>query len=92
MKDTGKYNFIFKVVPVIIAFTCLLLLPVISFAQTGGTGPVPCDPNGIPGDPGDGGDCPLDTWIVLLAFIAIVFAARHLYRKQKQSSPDLQSR
>jgi len=27
--------------------------------------------------------CPLDTWVVVLAVAAFVFAAIHLYRKQK---------
>jgi hypothetical protein len=50
------------------------------------------DPIGQPcaGNDADLTGCPLDTWVVLLAFIAIVFAARHIYRKQKQSTPNLQ--
>lgn len=41
-----------------------------------------------PGEPCSGNDvdsvgCPLDTWVVLLAFIAIVFAAWHLKNKRK---------
>ncbi len=27
--------------------------------------------------------CPLDTWVVVLAGISLLFAAVHLYRKQK---------
>ncbi|MDB4921549.1 hypothetical protein [Mucilaginibacter sp.] len=49
-----------------------------------------------PGAPCAGQDpdlttCPLDTWVIFLAFVAIVFAARHIYRKQKQSSPNPRS-
>jgi len=43
-----------------------------------------------PGEPCSGNDvdtvgCPLDTWVVLLAFIAIIFAAWHLNNKRKLS-------
>jgi hypothetical protein len=50
------------------------------------------DPIGEPcgGNDADLSGCPLDTWVIFLAFIAIFFAARHIYRKQKQSSPNLQ--
>lgn len=43
-------------------------------------------------DPGDGlcdgndggpDGCPLDTWVIVLAIIAVIFAAIHLHRKQK---------
>jgi len=42
-----------------------------------------------PGEPCNGNDvdntgCPLDTWVVLLAFVAIAFAARHLYKQKKK--------
>ena len=42
-----------------------------------------------PGEPCAGQDadlsgCPLDSWVVLLAFIAIVFAAWHLNNKRKK--------
>jgi hypothetical protein len=45
-----------------------------------------------PGDPGDplcggidGGpdNCPLDTWVIGLVVIAVIFTAVHLHRKQK---------
>jgi hypothetical protein len=29
------------------------------------------------------GSCPLDAWVTVLAGVAVVFAAAHLYRKQK---------
>jgi hypothetical protein len=39
-----------------------------------------------PGEPCAGVDpdstCPLDTWVIVLAFVAIVFAAIHLSRKK----------
>jgi hypothetical protein len=44
-----------------------------------------------PGEPCGGTDpdavCPLDTWIFVLAFIALTFAAIQLHRKQKSPLP-----
>ena len=31
--------------------------------------------------------CPLDTWVIVLAIIAVIFAAYHLHRKQKSPLP-----
>jgi len=53
-------------------FALLMLNAVLSFAQglpCGGT-----DPDEV---------CPLDTWVMVLAVIAFVYTAVHLYRKQK---------
>ena len=40
-----------------------------------------------PGEPCNGNDpdayCPLDTWVLVLAGAATLFAVWHLYRKQK---------
>ena len=40
-----------------------------------------------PGEPCNGNDpdayCPLDTWVIVLAIAATLFAAWHLNRKQK---------
>ena len=40
-----------------------------------------------PGEPCGGVDpdatCPLDTWVIILASIAVIFAVIHLNRKQK---------
>jgi len=46
-----------------------------SFAQPGGG---LCDGN-------DGGPdgCPLDTWVIVLVVIAVIFAVTHLYRQKK---------
>jgi hypothetical protein len=82
MNSGKRFSFICKIVSVIVFSSSLLLIPIISFAQEGGP---PCGD----GDPINTG-CPLDTWVIVLAFIAIAFTARHLYRKQKQSSPNLQ--
>jgi hypothetical protein len=49
------------------------------FAQgipTDGGGP--CD-----GDNGGPDGCPLDTWVIILILIALVFTTSHLYKKQK---------
>lgn len=48
-----------------------MLNVVVGFAQAGG----PC------GLTDDDGNCPLDTWVVVLAIIGVVFGAVHLYRK-----------
>lgn len=40
-----------------------------------GGDPLPCDPD----DP----NCPLDTWVVFLVVIAVIFTVIHLHRKQK---------
>jgi hypothetical protein len=57
------------------ALIVLMLSAVIAFAQGG------------PGEPCGGTDpdatCPLDSWVMVLAVIAVVFASVHLYRKQK---------
>jgi hypothetical protein len=37
----------------------------------------PCEPTD------NDSPCPLDTWVVVLAVMAFVFAVVHLYRKQK---------
>jgi hypothetical protein len=46
-----------------------------------------------PGEPCAGTDpdavCPLDTWVIFLAAIALVFAVRHLYRKQPEKNTRL---
>lgn len=50
----------------------LLLLSIVSaHAQT-----LPC--NGTDDD----STCPLDTWVAVLAFAALILATSHLYRKQ----------
>ena len=55
----------------------------IAFAQPGGPGQGDC------GDTPEGPDapCPLDTWVIILAFLAVVFAAIYLQRKQKTLKP-----
>ncbi len=71
-----QVRFWYKIVLSVIYLCGLLLLPAISLAQDEG-GP---DCGGI--DPIDG-NCPLDTWVIVLVFIAAIFAACWLHRKQK---------
>ncbi|HEY8784084.1 MAG TPA: hypothetical protein VIM16_20820 [Mucilaginibacter sp.] len=56
----------------------LLMLDVIVLFAQRGRGP---------GEPCDGRDpdeiCPLDTWVIILAVIAITFAVIHLLHRQK---------
>jgi hypothetical protein len=78
MRDTERLNFIYKTIGIIVFSGSLFLLPVASFAQ---------DQECLDIDP-NGGVCPspLDTWVFVLAIIAVVFAIIHLYRKQKSTS------
>ncbi|MBC7400048.1 MAG: hypothetical protein H7289_08895 [Mucilaginibacter sp.] len=50
---------------------------VVVFAQ----GPGPCND----ADP-DGVTCPIDTWVVAFAIIALLFTMLHLNRKQKNTA------
>jgi len=59
------------------ALLLLILNSAVLYAQPG----VPCggtDPDAT---------CPLDTWVIVLAIIAVIFAAYHLHRKQKSPLP-----
>jgi hypothetical protein len=67
-----KFGFIYKLLTAIAATGCLFLVPFNSFAQD-----LPCndaDPTGTP--------CPLDTWVWVLVFAAVLFGAIQLYRRQ----------
>jgi hypothetical protein len=67
----SKYKFLLGV--------CLyLLITTNCFADPGDPGDPLCDGNN--GGP-DG--CPLDTWVIALVIIAVIFTAIHLQRKQK---------
>jgi hypothetical protein len=69
-------NFIYKIVSLIILSGSMLLLPISSYAQGGD---LPCGGD----DPTSSNPCPLDTWVWVLAFAAVVFGAIYLQRKQK---------
>ena len=62
----------------VFVFLLIIASPVMLFAQTGAG--EPCSDN----DPLDN-SCPLDTWVIVLAFVAVAFAAFHLHRKQQRS-------
>jgi hypothetical protein len=68
-------NFFYKITGIGILTGILFLLPAISFGQ--GLGPDCSDT-----DPIDA-NCPLDTWVFVLAAVVLVFAVIHLQRKQK---------
>jgi hypothetical protein len=58
------------------ALLLLLLNVAMLYAQPGGSPSEPCggtDPDAT---------CPIDTWVVILAVVAVVFAAFRLYRQQ----------
>ena len=57
-------------------FIVIFFLPLIAFGQ----GDTPAD--GC--DPYDG--CPLDTWVYVLVFIAVIYGAYKLHKKQKSIS------
>ncbi len=59
-----------------IAFLFVAAMPAILFAQDSINNN--CDDH----DPLDN-YCPLDTWVIVLAAVAMLFAVSHLYRKQK---------
>ncbi len=63
-----------------VALTALCMLcTLLTFAQLGP--PSDCgDTSGGPDEP-----CPLDTWVIVLAVIALAFAAYHLQKKQKSA-------
>jgi hypothetical protein len=68
MKNINRFKaFVFASVLILLCF------PSVIFAQD-----LPCEG----GDPFSS-PCPLDTWVIVLAVIAAVFAGIHLYRKQK---------
>ena len=72
----GNFNSIYKIVSLIILSGSMLLLPVISFAQGGD---LPCGGD----DPTTSTPCPLDSWVWVLALIAVIFGTIYLYRQQK---------
>jgi hypothetical protein len=63
------------------AFLLWVLNVVVGFAQVGVGGPC--------GFGDDDGNCPLDTFVVVLAAIALVFGAVHLYRKGKNRPSEI---
>lgn len=76
MGISGKLNCAQKTVGAAIVLSSLFLLPLFSFAQ-GGIGP-DCEDQDVVGT-----YCPLDTWVVILALVTVVFTAIYLQRKQK---------
>jgi hypothetical protein len=72
----GVSNSINKIVSLIILLGCVVLLPTISFAQSGD---LPCGGD----DPTTSTPCPLDTWVWVLAVVAVILGAMYLQRKQK---------
>jgi len=59
----------------------LITAPITTFAQGSG-GDLPCN-----GDDPLNSDCPLDTWVIFLFLIALIFTALHLRNKQKSLQP-----
>ena len=56
----------------------LLLMPTMTFAQG--------DPPADGCDPYDGCNVPLDTWVILLAVIAVAYGAYRLHSKQRAAT------
>jgi hypothetical protein len=63
----------------------IVISPLILLAHKADDPLNPCVDGGVP-DPLDN-NCPLDTWVIILAFFAVVFAAIYLQRKQKTLKP-----
>jgi hypothetical protein len=74
----GKFNLFYKGVFSILLVGSSLLLPLASYAQTGG-GDLPCGGD----DPTNNTPCPLDTWVWILAIVTVVFAAVYMQRGRK---------
>lgn len=65
-----------------IFFSALLLLmfnTMLLYAQTTTDPGLPCSGNDI-----DTGNCPLDTWVLVLALATVIFATFYLSRKQSR--------
>lgn len=56
----------------------LILLPTLTFAQG--------DPPADGCDPYDGCNVPLDTWVMLLALVAVAYGAYRLHSKQRAAA------
>ena len=65
-----------KIVSLTLLAGSILLLPSISFAQGGD---LPCGGD----DPTTSTPCPLDTWVWVLAIVAVILGAIYLQHKQK---------
>lgn len=72
MKSAERSNFFYRTVPVMWLIAGLLILPGLAAAQVGDCGDI--DPIGT--------TCPLDTWVMVLAVVAVVFAVLQMQRKQ----------
>ena len=67
-----------KINKTLILLATFLLLSLATFAQDCTDGP------GLPGDDPDAGvPCPLDTWVFVLAAVALIITTFYLYRRQK---------
>jgi hypothetical protein len=64
-----------------------LLIAIITLAASFFPASLFAQDDNLPCDAGNpfSGPCPLDTWVVVLAVIAVTFAAIHLKRKQKKA-------
>lgn len=63
-----------------------LVLMIISMGMLYAQGPgIPCS------DADPDAQCPLDTWVIVFAGVALLMAALHLHRKQKQQHKTLNS-
>jgi hypothetical protein len=69
----GKFSILNKVAFLAILVTGLALMPVISFAQD-----LPCGGD----DPYE--SCPLDTYVWIMAFAALIAGAVIIYKQQKK--------
>ena len=65
---------VFYYIITIVPFFLLNTITVLAQPGSGGGGSLPCDPDEI---------CPLDTWVIALVIIAVIFTVIHLHRKQK---------
>jgi hypothetical protein len=62
-------------------FILILLFFIANIVTVFAQGPGPCND----ADP-DGYTCPIDTWVIAFAIIALLFTTLHLNRKQKNTA------
>lgn len=68
-----------KISLTIISFLACMLMGVTAYCQCDGSPGLPGDPD----DPGSTANCPLDTWVFIMAFIALAYVVWKMYKQQK---------
>ena len=72
----GEFHSLYKAAFFVILIGGLFLTPAISYAQGGD---LPCGGD----DPTGTNPCPLDSWVWILAALALIFSTLYLHHQQK---------